>query len=205
MPVPVDEKCFLNLTTSLCDEQAIDNIRHFFSDTVPAAVLVGSDGIDDCFAGAEKLYGFYRVILSSFKEKDEETAKTELIDYLPRLSEKGSGDDISIGMVADKEVLQGLGFEMPKQEMTAAETQETGAEIMQEKKDREMRLAAIKNLTDEKLLTEIINGGDEYICEWEEYSGLGSPWTDPHDCLETHTLDLRDVARERLEELQRGL
>ena len=78
------------------------------------------------------------------------------------------------------------------------------ADIIKSESDKDIRQAAVKNLTDEKLLTEIINGGDEYICEWEEYSGLGSPWTDPHDCLETHTLDLRDVARERLEELRNG-
>ena len=115
MPVPADEKCFLNLTTSLCDENAIDSLRHAYSDTIPAAVLIGSDGIDDCFAGEEKLYGFYRLILSSFKEKAEEAAKTELIDYLPRLSEKGSGDDISIGMIVGKEALQNLNLEKPNQ------------------------------------------------------------------------------------------
>ncbi|MDR0497903.1 MAG: protein phosphatase 2C domain-containing protein [Treponema sp.] len=119
-PVPVDEKCFLNVTTSLCDKNAIDSFRHFYSDKwsvlsdqekiircpQPAAVLIGTDGIDDCFAGAEKLFDFYRVVLSSFTEKDEETAKAELKDYFPRLSEKGSGDDISIGIIADIEMLR---------------------------------------------------------------------------------------------------
>ena len=121
-PVPVDEKCFLNLTTSLCDEQAIDSFRHAFVDEPPAAILIGTDGIDDCFAGEEKLYDFYRLILSSFKEKDEESAKTELLDYLPRLSEKGSGDDISIGVIADREVLQKLNLEIQKETMEGGDT-----------------------------------------------------------------------------------
>lgn len=29
-PVPIDEKCFLNVTTSICDEDAIDSFRHIF-------------------------------------------------------------------------------------------------------------------------------------------------------------------------------
>ena len=115
-PIPADENCFLNVTTSLCDENAIESFRHSYSDISPVAVLIGTDGIDDCFAGAEKLFDFYRVVLTSFRDKDEETAKTELIDYLPRLSEKGSGDDISIGMMIDKELLQAINIETPKQE-----------------------------------------------------------------------------------------
>ncbi len=112
-PVPADEKCFLNMTTSLCDADAVHEIRHYYSANLPAAVLVGTDGIDDCFAGEEKLYSFYRVILSSFLEKDEDVAITELTDYLPRMSEKGSGDDISIGMILDREILRTMELERP--------------------------------------------------------------------------------------------
>jgi hypothetical protein len=116
MPVPACDKCVGNTTTSLCEENAINDFRHSYSGTPPAAVLIGTDGIDDCFAGAEKLYDFYRVILSSFAEKDEDAAKSELFDYLPRLSEKGSGDDVSIGMIADMELLRNVNLEIPKQE-----------------------------------------------------------------------------------------
>lgn len=100
-PVPVDERCFLNTTTSLCDEDVINEFRHYFSTKLPVAVLIGSDGIDDCFAGTEKRDDFYRVILSSFTAADAETAAAELADYLPRMSEKGSGDDMSVAMIAD--------------------------------------------------------------------------------------------------------
>jgi serine/threonine protein phosphatase PrpC len=115
-PISVDENCFLNVTTSLCDKNVIDSFRHYYSKTAPAAVLIGTDGIDDCFAGAEKLYDFYRVVLSSFNEKDEETAKTELKDYFPRLSEKGSGDDISIGIIINNEMLCTLKIEKSETE-----------------------------------------------------------------------------------------
>jgi serine/threonine protein phosphatase PrpC len=54
-PVPIDDRCFLNTTTSLCDKDAIDEFRHYFSAALPAAVLIGSDGIDDCFTNYDKL------------------------------------------------------------------------------------------------------------------------------------------------------
>jgi serine/threonine protein phosphatase PrpC len=114
-PVPVDEKCFLNVTSSLCDRNAIESFRHYYTKDLPAAMIIASDGIDDCFAGTEKLFDFYRVILSSFNEKDEENAKAELNDYFPRLSAKGSGDDVSIGLIIDSEILRILNIETEKQ------------------------------------------------------------------------------------------
>ena len=100
-PIPWDEECFLNVTTSLCDENAAKEFRFCFSRTLPAAVFIGSDGIDDCFAGDERLYDFYRVTLKSFAETDEETAIVQLKEYLPTLSEKGSGDDMSVGIIVN--------------------------------------------------------------------------------------------------------
>jgi serine/threonine protein phosphatase PrpC len=124
-PVPACDKCFLNTTTSLCEENAIDTFRHAYIEIPPAAVLIGTDGIDDCFAGAEKLYDFYRVILTSFRDKNEDTAKTELIDYFPRLSDKGSGDDISIGMMVDKELLRTVNLEKPQETEPTQELEPT--------------------------------------------------------------------------------
>lgn len=104
-PIPWDEECFLNVTTSLCDENAAKEFRFCFSRTLPAAVFIGSDGIDDCFAGDERLYDFYRVTLKSFAETDEETAIAQLKEYLPTLSEKGSGDDMSVGILINTDLV----------------------------------------------------------------------------------------------------
>ncbi|MGN0455554.1 MAG: PP2C family serine/threonine-protein phosphatase [Acutalibacteraceae bacterium] len=104
-PIPWDEECFLNVTTSLCDENAAKEFRFCFSRTLPAAVFIGSDGIDDCFAGDERLYDFYRVTLKSFAQTDEETAVAQLKEYLPTLSEKGSGDDMSVGILVNTDLV----------------------------------------------------------------------------------------------------
>ena len=104
-PIPWDEECFLNVTTSLCDENAAKEFRFCFSRNLPAAVFIGSDGIDDCFAGDERLYDFYRLTLKSFAGTDEETAVAQLKEYLPTLSEKGSGDDMSVGILINTDLV----------------------------------------------------------------------------------------------------
>lgn len=107
-PIPWDQKCFLNATTSMCDSDALERFRHFYSEKLPVAVFVGSDGIDDCFKNNEQLHNLYKTILYSFSTTDFENAKEDLKDYLPRLSAKGSGDDVSIAAMFDFDVVSEL-------------------------------------------------------------------------------------------------
>ncbi|MDR0653936.1 MAG: protein phosphatase 2C domain-containing protein [Synergistaceae bacterium] len=100
-PIPWDEKCFLNATTSICDSDALGNFRYYFSETPPAAVFIGSDGIDDCFANDSQLHSLYDAIIASFGQHDFDEALSELKDYIPRLSAKGSGDDMSVAGIID--------------------------------------------------------------------------------------------------------
>lgn len=105
-PIPWDEKCFLNITTSICDVQALQQTRCFFSRQLPTAIFVASDGIDDSFAGETQLHNFYRLILTSFASEETEQAQRELTEYLPILSKQGSGDDMSIGAILQLEYLK---------------------------------------------------------------------------------------------------
>ncbi len=99
-PIPWDDRCFLNLTTSLCDSDASTKFRYFFDkENLPLAVFVGTDGIDDTFGTDTALYNFYQAFLKLSAEKGIEKAQLELKEYLPTLSEKGSKDDISIAGV----------------------------------------------------------------------------------------------------------
>lgn len=109
-PVPVDEKCFLNATTSICDSDALNSFHHFFSRKLPIAVFVGSDGVDDSFKNDEQLYQLYKAVSYSFATTDFDTAKNDLYGYLPKFSEKGSGDDVSIAAVLDIEALREADF-----------------------------------------------------------------------------------------------
>ena len=104
-PIPWDEKCFLNATTSICDSSALDNFREFYSEKLPVAVFVGSDGIDDSFRSDEQLNNFYKTVLYSFTANAFDKAFEEFKDYLPRLSAKGSGDDVSVAAILDMDLI----------------------------------------------------------------------------------------------------
>jgi hypothetical protein len=98
-PVPWDERCFLTQTTSLCDEAAGDLFRHFYSETLPSAVFLGSDGIDDSFPVNENekhLARFYLSIYENFVREGLRNGEAQLREMLPRFTKKGSGDDVSI-------------------------------------------------------------------------------------------------------------
>jgi len=105
-PIPWDEKCFLNQTTSLCDEQALSRFRYYFGkEDLPMAIFIASDGVDDTFGTDEALHGFYKTVLQLFTEKGITEGVKELQSYLPQLSKKGSRDDISIaGILVRKEL-----------------------------------------------------------------------------------------------------
>lgn len=103
-PIPWDDACFLNVTTSLCDSKAVDRFRYcIHTDHFPTALFVGSDGVDDSFANDQDLYGFYQELYQTFQEKGQEQAQAqkEIDSFLPILSEKGSGDDISVSGIIE--------------------------------------------------------------------------------------------------------
>lgn len=100
-PIPWDDRCFLNATTSICDSDALSRFRSFYSEKLPVAVFVGSDGVDDCFSSEQQLNNLYRTVLYSFATSDFDAAVADLSDYLPRLSAKGSGDDVSVAAILD--------------------------------------------------------------------------------------------------------
>lgn len=107
-PIPWDDRCFLNATTSICDRDAVNRFRYHYSRELPAAVFVASDGIDDCFAGDEKMYDLYRTLLYSMVKDGYDVTIKEFADYLPRMSAKGSGDDMSVAAVIDMDAVETL-------------------------------------------------------------------------------------------------
>ena len=109
-PIPWDEKCFLNKTTSLCDSDAIDEFRYCYGGkgTRPTAIFIGSDGIDDSFGETENMVNFYVQIaklLGSGKD-GKDNALQSLKDDLPKLSKIGSKDDMSVAALFDTKELQ---------------------------------------------------------------------------------------------------
>ena len=107
-PIPWDEKCFLNKTTSLCDSSAIEEFRYCYcgDGNNPIAVFLGSDGIDDSFGETENMVNFYVQILKLINKEGLETAVANIQETLPQLSKIGSKDDMSIACIYDEESLR---------------------------------------------------------------------------------------------------
>lgn len=104
----LDERCHENVTTSLCDTDAAQALwKH--SVVVPLkqkkvmACFLGCDGVEDSYVDMEGLYMFYRNLMCEINDKEtrdfEEWMEKK---YLPEFSQNGSGDDISVAGIVDR-------------------------------------------------------------------------------------------------------
>ena len=82
------------------------NAGKFFKENFPAAIYVGTDGVDDSFGTDERLFVFYKRVTQTFSMEGFDGGKQELKNYLPKLTAKGSGDDISISGIVDMEAVR---------------------------------------------------------------------------------------------------
>lgn len=94
--VPKEEKLVGNLTTSLCEPNAFYSFHHIFQPEVPLAVVMSTDGVKNSFSSGEKYHIFMKKVISEFSCGHTEKTKKDLKDFLSEMTEKGSGDDVSI-------------------------------------------------------------------------------------------------------------
>jgi len=106
MPMPIDEHLHFNATTSLCEKDAIDNFRHTFGITSPVSIMLSSDGLKNSFINVDYFYAVLKDILKDAKIEDIKDLEQGLIEDLPVLSQKGSGDDISLALMWDAKQLK---------------------------------------------------------------------------------------------------
>ena len=100
-PIPEDEGMGFGVTASLCGARAAEHFFYSFGFERLGGITVMSDGLTDSF-DKDKLPDF---ILNIQKNAlaDREKTKGELEAFLPKLSEQGSGDDVSFAGVFAKE------------------------------------------------------------------------------------------------------
>lgn len=101
-PIPKDEEnCVANHSTSLCNSNAEELIRHYFSPILPTAVFVFSDGVEESF----DISGLYSCLYSIdlWLKDGYETTVERLDELLPQISEGGSGDDVSLSAILSTE------------------------------------------------------------------------------------------------------
>jgi serine/threonine protein phosphatase PrpC len=102
-PVPWDDQCIGNTTTSICDSAALDNFRYCYGkDKTPFALFIGSDGMDGAYGTIDEfsvplLTGLYENVIKSFARKGYDATVAEIREMLPELSEQGvTRDDVSL-------------------------------------------------------------------------------------------------------------
>ena len=107
-PIPWDDRCFLNKTTSICDSGAINEFRYCYQGDghFPMAVFLGSDGLDDSFGEIENLTNFYIQVVKMLVNEGREATLKSIEKELPQLSTIGSKDDMSIAFVYDMDALR---------------------------------------------------------------------------------------------------
>lgn len=101
MPIPWDERCFLNKTTSLCDSDAINEFRYCYEGDgkFPMAVFLGSDGMDDSFGEDPNLVNFYIQVVKMLVTEGKDATIASIESELPQLSKIGSKDDMSVAFI----------------------------------------------------------------------------------------------------------
>ncbi len=141
-PVPWDCNCFLNITTSLCLREPLHCFRYAFSGKgdFPTAVIMGSDGLDDSWVTMDNLKNFYSQTLSIFNDLQKEETVGQLGEYLPRLSEKGSRDDMSMAGIIDMDaIVAGAAVYKKRKELNA---------LTKERKAQEENIAKLQQKFD---------------------------------------------------------
>ena len=94
-PMPEDERLVGNLTTSLCDSDAISGFRYVYRDERCDAITLSSDGLINSFLCAEDFLKFTRRITDSV----ENNSTAALAEHLRIRSREGSRDDISVAVL----------------------------------------------------------------------------------------------------------
>ena len=147
-PVPEDPRCHDNVTTSLCQDDAAYAYRavYFPKEYIPAVIFLGTDGVENSYCSKELLAGFYRGLALTFCEYGMDEGVRQLRSFLPEMTRKGSGDDVTCAGIIDMSRLknmEGILREMlappaegPAQEETTEEelqpTEEAPAETPEE-------------------------------------------------------------------------
>jgi len=133
-PVPWDPKCYLNVTTSICDDDVLDRefgVRTFLymkkdekekeeeektDKGFPVAIFVCSDGIDDNYPvdekeNAKQLYRLYRDIAITLVDDGYESTcgadgkSGQIKELANQFATKGKGDDTSLAGIVNIEEL----------------------------------------------------------------------------------------------------
>lgn len=101
LPVREDKACHDNITTSLCNNDALDDVRVSYAGDgqFPDAVFLCTDGLEKAFSSDEKLASYLDTILNVLRLGGKDILLSKLTEVFPNISAITSGDDISLACV----------------------------------------------------------------------------------------------------------
>ena len=150
MPIPWDDRCFLNKTTSLCDSNAINEFRYCYEGNgqYPWVIFLGSDGMDDSFGEDPNLVHFYIQVIKMLVTEGKEATIASIESDLPQLSKIGSKDDMSVAFIYNIEALKAhiTDFIQYQIDLVKDSIHQTDKRIS----SLNEKLITLENLTDEK-------------------------------------------------------
>lgn len=99
-PMQRDDRLQFGATTSLCDRDVFANLQTV---CLPAKAVKGcwlsSDGVKNSFRDEESFISFIKAVRKEFREKNFSAFSQELKEFLPLLTKRGSGDDLSVAYI----------------------------------------------------------------------------------------------------------
>lgn len=105
LSIPVeDPNSHANYTSSLCNTNAVNYFQDWYSEEVPVAMFVSTDGLFKSFATDEDFLRYHGLITRMLS--DPERAKSSLERNFAKRTREGSGDDISIALIYDSETFK---------------------------------------------------------------------------------------------------
>lgn len=110
-PVPWDSRCVGNICTSLCHADAIESCRYYVADLhrdPVVASFVLSDGIEDSLDSQEDVNAFVCNTASILLQEGREKLLEQLETYLPKMSETGSADDMSLAGIVNMDTQEAV-------------------------------------------------------------------------------------------------
>lgn len=102
-PIPADSRLLGNETTSLCGKKPWLDFRTFFQPITdkqpPRFILLASDGYSNAYSSNTDFEQTVLDIAEFMKTEGQTWVRQQLPDWLEEASKKGSGDDISVGIM----------------------------------------------------------------------------------------------------------
>jgi hypothetical protein len=129
-PIPKDERLIANETTSLCLPIAWEEFRVRYQpvdSNSPVLIMVSSDGYSNSFSDVNDFEKVGSDILKMIiKEPDDINKGIDIVNenlekWLNETSEKGSGDDITVGFICNLDKIR----EFSKNQIVSKEKNET--------------------------------------------------------------------------------